>query len=231
MHPKSKPVIRVWDLPTRLFHWLLATCVIGAFVTVKSGNPLWMEWHIKFGIVALALIAFRIIWGFVGPRYARFTQFIKSPATVRQYISGNLPALPGHNPLGGWSVIAMLLAVGIQAFTGLFVSDDILYQGPFYNDVSGPTATIMRTIHGINEYVILFLVGLHLLAIILYTIRGKKLISGMVTGDMPVALFEPDSKPARDGLFVRLWALAIAVACGFCAWWLIVRATSSGMSF
>ena len=230
---KSGPrsTIRVWDLPTRLFHWLLATCVIGAFVTVKSGNVTWMEWHIWFGVGALALIFFRVIWGFTGSRYARFGNFIKSPATIASYLRTGSPALPGHNPLGALSVIALLLAVGTQAVTGLFVTDDILYQGPFYNDVSSQTATLMRDIHQTNEYVIFALVVLHLLAILVYTIKGKRLVTAMITGDAPARLYSSDSPVARDDVGLRAWGLILAIGLAMLAWWLIDRAASSGMSF
>ena len=216
--------IRVWDLPTRLFHWLLAVCVIGAFVTVKSGNVMWMQWHIWFGVVGLMLIIFRIIWGFTGSRYARFTNFIKSPSAVSHYLRTGAQPLPGHNPLGSWSVIVMLLAVGVQAGTGLFVSDDILYQGPFYSEVSSETAGLMRRVHQLNQYVIVALVILHLLAIILYTIKGRRLVSTMVTGDAPAKLYAADSPVARDDIGIRAWALILAIGLGWVAWWLIEKA-------
>lgn len=231
MGSPERSAIRVWDLPTRLFHWLFATCVIGAIVTVKSGNVLWMEWHIRFGIVALALLAFRIIWGFTGSRYARFATFLKCPRSIAEYLRSGTPSAPGHNPLGALSVIALLVAVGVQVVTGLFVSDDILYQGPFFNDVSSETATLMRTIHKANEYVIFGLVILHLLAILLYTVRGKRLVRAMITGDAPANLYASDSPVARDDIGIRLWALVLAIGLGMVAWWLIDRTLSAGMSF
>lgn len=231
MSSSNRSTIRVWDLPTRLFHWMFATCVIGAIVTAKSGNILWMEWHIWFGIIALALLIFRVIWGFTGSRYARFANFVRCPRTIVEYLRSGTPSLPGHNPLGALSVIALLLAVGVQAVTGLFVSDDILYQGPFYNDVSGETAALMRTIHQTNEYVIFGLVILHLLAIILYTIKGKRLVAAMITGDAPALLYSSDSPVARDDIGIRLWALVLAIGIGMVAWWLIDKTLSAGMSF
>lgn len=220
--PRS--TIRVWDLPTRLFHWLLTVCIIGAFVTANSGNVMWMQWHIWFGVIALMLIVFRIIWGFTGSRYARFSSFVASPASVCNYLRSGYAAIPGHNPLGGWSVIVMLLAVGVQAFTGLFVSDDILFQGPFNGGVSGDVAGLMRSIHQTNKYVVMGLVILHLLAIVFYTIRGKRLVSAMVTGDAPAKLYATDSPAARDDIGLRAWALVLAIGLGLVAWWLIDKA-------
>lgn len=81
----NRLAIRIWDLPTRLFHWALVVCIVGAFVSVKLGG-LYMDWHVRFGCVALGLIVFRVLWGFVGPRYARFTQFVRGPRAVANYL-------------------------------------------------------------------------------------------------------------------------------------------------
>jgi cytochrome b len=107
---RSKP-IRIWDLPTRLFHWALVACIIGAFVTVKLGG-LYMDWHARFGAAILGLIVFRLIWGFVGPRYARFTQFVRGPRAILAYLRG-AAAPAGHNPLGALSVIALIAVIGV----------------------------------------------------------------------------------------------------------------------
>jgi cytochrome b len=119
--------LRIWDLPTRLFHWALVVCVLGAFVTVKLGG-LYMEWHVRFGLATAGLILFRVLWGLFGSRYARFSQFLRGPRALAAYLGGRLRTA-GHNPLGALSVIAMLLAFGFQAVSGLFASDDIMIQG------------------------------------------------------------------------------------------------------
>src|SRR5690606_11819138 len=121
--------IRVWDLPTRIFHWSLVICVVGAFVTVKAG-VLWMDWHMRFGLAALALLCLRVVCGRVGPRYARFSQFLKGPGAVLRYFRQAESHLAGHNPLGGWSVMLMLAAFGFQTVSGLFTTDDVLTSGP-----------------------------------------------------------------------------------------------------
>src|SRR5690606_20858784 len=127
--------VRIWDLPTRLFHWLFAASVIGAFVTVKVGG-LWMDYHPRFGYTALGLLIFRLLWGLVGPRYARFSQFVKGPAATLRYLRAPR-RMAGHNPLGAWSVLALLLAVGVQTTTGLFATDGIFTEGPLASRISG----------------------------------------------------------------------------------------------
>jgi cytochrome b len=102
----AKPV-RIWDLPTRLFHWLFAVSVIGAVVTVKVGGS-WMDWHMPLGVSALVLLAFRLIWGFTGSRYAKFANFVVAPRQTLAYLKTKPhPKVAGHNPLGAWSVLAM----------------------------------------------------------------------------------------------------------------------------
>lgn len=138
MTSRSPRQIRIWDLPTRLFHWSLATSVIGAIVTVKLGG-LWMDWHLRFGVAALALVTFRLIWGLIGPRYARFSQFVVNPTKTLQYLkndSHRMPRQAGHSPLAAWSVIALLCLIAYQAVTGLFANDDIMVQGPLAAYVS-----------------------------------------------------------------------------------------------
>ena len=109
--------IRVWDLPTRLFHWALATLVCGSFVTIKLGGA-WMVWHERIGYAVLSLVTFRLVWGFVGGRYARFASFVRGPSAVLAYLRGQGSHSPGHNPLGALSVLAMLAAVGSRPRQG-----------------------------------------------------------------------------------------------------------------
>ena len=124
----SRPV-RVWDLPTRLFHWLLLFCVVMSFVTGNIGGNA-MRYHMLSGYCILALLIFRLIWGFAGSRTSRFAAFVKGPASVLSYMAAvvkeNAPRSLGHNPLGGWSVVAMLADLLVQVGTGLFAIDDIL---------------------------------------------------------------------------------------------------------
>ncbi len=176
MKSSNRATTRVWDLPTRLFHWLFAAAVIGAIVTVKVGGT-WMDWHPIFGVTALVLLTFRVIWGFTGSRYARFSSFVKGPRTVWHYLRHpEERSPPGHSPLGGLSVVALLLVVAVQAGTGLFATDDILTSGPLNQFVSSDTAALLTSIHKWNENVLFGLVGLHLVAIAIYALRGKQLV-------------------------------------------------------
>jgi cytochrome b len=219
--------IRVWDLPTRLFHWALTICVFGAIITVNIGG-LWMEWHIRFGMAALCLIVFRIIWGFVGSRYARFTQFIKGPKGVLAYLkNSNLnPPTAGHNAIGAWSVMLLLGVIGAQAFTGLFSTDDIMTQGPLNVYVSNATAETITSIHHLLSNAVIALIVVHIGAIIIYALRGKRLLPPMITGDVISTQLAPNTPSARDDFTLRLLALVLIVilAAGFTWLWVLGNA-------
>ncbi len=205
--------IRVWDLPTRLFHWLLAAAVIGAFVAVKAGD---LDWHARFGQAVLTLLLFRLVWGFVGGRYARFTQFVRGPSTILDYLRRG-SATPGHNPLGAMSVIALLGVLLFQASSGLFANDDIAFEGPLARFVSNALSSALTTWHRRNEVIILGLVALHVVAILFYRfVRGKNLIGPMILGDAAMHEQAPGAQhePSRDdvGLWVR--AAVVLALCG-----------------
>lgn len=212
--------IRVWDLPTRLFHWLLVACIAGAFITVKKGG-LWMDYHLLFGYGVLGLVLFRIVWGFVGPEHARFSHFVRGPGAIFGYLKGNVARATGHNPIGAISVIAMLLLFGWQAISGLFANDDILVEGPLAALVSKELSDTMTGLHKLDELPILIIVGLHVLAIIWYRIAKKqKLTSAMITGDAPSDEFDVVTTPTRDTWSVRLLALVIALASAGVVFWI-----------
>ncbi len=203
----SAPV-RIWDLPTRLFHWALAFCIVLGIVFVKIGGNA-IQWHAYCGYTALVLILFRLIWGFVGSQYARFANFIPSPATLIAFLRGQVDGGLGHNPLGALSVIGLLLVVLIQALTGLFADDDIFFQGPLAKYVSNSTVALLSSIHRFNQYLIFALVGLHIAAIsYYYFVKRENLVRPMVTGDKLI-----DSQPKLaekiDSSRQRLLALAI----------------------
>jgi cytochrome b len=213
---------RIWDLPTRLFHWVLVVCVVGALVTVKLGGN-WMQWHINFGIATLALLVFRIIWGLVGPRYARFSSFLPSVRAAWGYLcsaSANTQHRAGHNPLGAWSVYALLVMLLLQASTGLFATDDIMYQGPLSVLVSNDLVALLTSVHKLGELVIFSLLGLHLIAIAFYTIKGHGLVGPMIHGDANSNNLTAGALPAQDDWRVRVGALALAVVLACIAWWL-----------
>jgi len=203
----STPV-RVWDLPTRLFHWALAICVVLGIVFVKIGGNA-IQWHAYCGYTALALILFRVIWGFVGSWHARFANFIPSPSKLIAFLRGQVDGGLGHNPLGALSVIALLIVVLIQALTGLFTDDDIFFQGPFARYVSNSTVALLTSIHRFNQYLIFALVGLHIAAIsYYYFVKRENLVGPMVTGDKLTSIV-PKSREIIDSSRQRMLALAV----------------------
>jgi cytochrome b len=211
--------IRVWDLPTRLFHWAFAIVIIGALVTINLDET---ELHAKFGYAACVLVIFRIIWGFVGPEHARFTNFVPSLATVKAFIRNPIHNRLGHNPLGALSVIGVLAVVLVQTLTGLFADDDIAFEGPLHNAVSSQLASILTEMHEINSNLIYALVALHLVAIFYYQrIKKENLIGPMVLGDKEITDEQEKSLaqvvPSKDTWGVRIFALVILgiVAGGF----------------
>ena len=183
-----KPSIRVpvWDLPTRVFHWLLVLLVMGSFVTGKIGGTA-MVYHEYSGVAILALVLFRILWGFWGGTLSRFVTFVRGPKKVFDYArsflgKGHEPYL-GHNPMGAWSILALLTVLIIQVGTGLFANDDILTEGPLFHLVSKDTSDWLTRIHHINQNILIGLVALHLGAIVFYWLaKRENLILPMITG-------------------------------------------------
>ncbi len=183
---EMKKIIRVWDLPIRLFHWLLVIGIILSFVTVKIGGDA-MELHARVGYCVLTLIIFRICWGLVGSYHARFINFVPSPKGLLNYIVGKTKAGLGHNPLGALSVLGLLFSVGLQSVTGLFANDDIMFEGPFAKYVSSGTVEFLTSVHRQNEKVLIILIVLHLCAILYYQkFKGENLIKPMLLGDKEI---------------------------------------------
>lgn len=219
MHP-----IRIWDLPTRLFHWLLVACIIGSIVSINiAGNA--VAWHFRFGYAILSLLLFRLIWGFVGPVHARFSSFPPSPKAALAYLRGEHTHQGGHNALGAFSVYALLLALAVQISTGLFANDAIMWEGPFYKHVSSATSNTLTSIHQTNRIVVIGLIVLHICAIAWYRFaRGERLVRPMVLGDRLYTASEATSVIAsEDGVAVRIrglvvFALSVAAVWGLLAW-------------
>lgn len=177
-------IIRVWDLPTRLFHWALVLLVIAMVWTGMTGK---LDLHMTLGQAVLSLVLFRLVWGFTGNRYARFAEFVTGPLTCLRYLgslfSSSGDRHVGHNPAGGYAVLAMLLLLAIQAGSGLFTSDDIVTDGPLFSKVSSSTAALLSTIHRRTIWILLGVIGLHLLANLFYlVVKKNNLIGPMVTG-------------------------------------------------
>lgn len=203
--------VRIWDLPTRLFHWLLLALVFTSFVTGKIGGNA-MQWHMWSGYAILTLIVFRILWGLAGSHYALFSTFVRGPREVLAALRGGATPTAGHNPLGALSVLALLAVLLLQAVTGLFANDDIATEGPLAKLVSGAFSALATRIHAFNEYVILSLVALHLAAIAFYFFAKRdNLVKPMLTGDKSGI----DAPAAADDRATRLRAvLLLALAVG-----------------
>lgn len=207
--------IRIWDLPTRFFHWLLAAAVIGLLITGNVGGDA-MNWHIRLGYVVFGLLVFRLIWGLIGGRWSRFTSFFPTPARLGRYLRGQATAedLAGHNPLGAFSVLAMLLVLAAQVASGLFSDDEIAFSGPLTSLVSGSTVGFASSYHkDIGQWLVIALIVLHVLAILFYLLaRKNNLIKPMLAGHKTLP---PGVEPAHDTFGTRLKALVtLAVAAG-----------------
>lgn len=200
--------IRLWDLPTRLFHWLLVATVVGAVVSGQIGGNL-IFWHGKLGIFAAGLLAFRVVWGFVGSTYARFAQFLPTPAKVKAYLAGAWHG-EGHNPLGALSVLGLIGLLIAQVSTGVFANDDIAFTGPLADLVSREISNRLTGLHHLLGDVVIGLVALHVAAIVFYGhVKKKKLLKPMITGWKD----DGDGESARGGGIVALVvALVIAAA-------------------
>jgi cytochrome b len=211
---------RVWDLPTRLFHWLLAAAVIGCVVTAKIGGGA-MLWHHRLGHLVLALIVFRLVWGLVGGRWSRFRSFIYAPTTLVRYLRGS--AKPGeqldvgHSPTGALSVFALLALLMAQVGSGLISDDEIAFIGPLNRYVSTDTALLATSLHKTwGQWLIIGMVALHVLAIVVYLVKRNNLVKPMIGGDK---LLPPGTPASADGPAQRGLALVLALAAGGLAWW------------
>ncbi len=173
--------ILVWDLPTRIFHWALVCCVVAAFIAVQIGGNA-MVWHGRFGLAVLGLLVFRLVWGFAGSTYARFSQFVRGPSAILAYLRGEWRG-EGHNPLGALSVLALLGTLSLLVATGLFSNDDIAFEGPLYALVGKDLSDQLVGIHRLIEPLIILLVLAHLGAIMFYAhVKRENLVKPMLRG-------------------------------------------------
>jgi cytochrome b len=207
----------VWDLPTRVFHWLLVLTIIGSYTTAKLGTE-WMPWHMRLGYSMIGLLVFRVIWGLIGPRHARFVNFIKGPTSILAYLKGGIRSA-GHNPMGAGMVVLMLLLLAVQATTGLFSTDDIAYVGPYNPSVSHDLGEKLTSIHHWNFNLILAAVVLHLCAIVFYTfVKQERLVPAMFHGRKPAEYVAAEESIPGSQLWKALIVIAVA---GGCVYWLL----------
>lgn len=221
MHPEAQRPAdrgrRVWDLPVRCTHWLLVLALGGSWISAELPVNAFI-WHEYCGYTVLVMVAFRLVWGIVGTRHARFSAFLRGPRDVVQYArrltsqSTYRPSI-GHNPLGGWVVLVMLLLLLVQTLTGLYANDEVIHAGPLYGWISTHTSATATRIHHVVFRVLQAIVGLHITAAALYCfVRRDNIVLPMLTGRKPAELV-PESQQLESS---RQW-LAIAIVIGLAA--------------
>lgn len=222
MQPTPRTLI--WDLPTRLFHWLLAILILLQYGTA-DWHWLDMRWHVRFGYATLALLLFRVIWGFAGSQTARFSDFVRGPrrafAYARDLLANKASFNIGHNPLGGWSVLALLFCLLLQTITGLFTSNRRHTEfGPWAAHIPEQWVRRLTEIHHVNQNVLLILIGIHIAVVLAYWIgRNENLIGPMLHGRKSLA-------PMAPPRFASLRRALVVIALAALAVWLVVAWSS-----
>jgi cytochrome b len=207
----------VWDLPVRMAHWLIVLGVAACWATHYAGVE-WFAWHRRSGYAVLVLTVFRVLWGFVGTRHARFASFVRRPRVIVGYLRGRDTGSIGHNPLGALAVVSMLIVLLLQACTGLFANDEIMNAGPFYGWIDQELSNRLTRLHRFNSEVLLVLIGLHLAAVAWYVaFRRQPLLRAMLTGRKPAALVPATESIATSRtlpalVIVAVLACALAIA-------------------
>jgi cytochrome b len=223
----------IWDLPLRLCHWLLVLAVLGCWVTYRVGIEAF-NWHVWCGYAVLVLAAFRIVWGFVGPRHARFANFVRGPASIGRYARTLFNTDPtqhyaGHNPLGALMVVLILVLLGVEALTGLFANDEVVSSGPLYGYVEDATSDAWSRVHRLGAKVVWVAVWLHIAAVLSYLlVKHDNLILPMITGRK----HRPWLSPGEGVASSQIWrALLTAAICAALVYWLVATAPSPSLIF
>lgn len=223
----SQPLrpVKTWDLPVRLFHWTLVALLAFMFWSGKTGGNA-MEYHMYAGYWVLALVLFRVMWGFAGSTHARFSDFLAGPgraiAFARQLMSKTPASVAGHNPLGGWMVLALLISLLVQTGTGLFANDDIAAEGPLFSLISKQLSDKLSTIHSWNFNLLLVLGAIHVAAVLFHVfVKKENLVAAMFTGVRK--LEADDAARAPVARFVSSWWALVLFVLAFVAVVLIVK--------
>lgn len=191
--------IRLWDLPTRIFHWSLVLAVSAALISGQIGGNL-IYWHGRIGLLIVGLVVFRLVWGVFGSTYARFAHFFPTPVKIKSYLQGEWRG-EGHNPLGALSVFALLFLLTAQVATGLFANDDIAFVGPLFELIDKSLSNRLTGLHHLLSDGLIALVVLHVAAIAFYVrVKKQNLLKPMVTGWKET----PAGESARGGGWVAL---------------------------
>jgi cytochrome b len=199
-------VVRVWDVPVRVFHWLIVVLVAAAYVTWRLN---WMTWHGRIGEAALVLVLFRLSWGFFGSETARFSSFVASPRTVWSHLKASLRREPdhqvGHNPAGGWMVVALIALLLVETLSGVYVANDIADEGPLTEHVPAWAANAIAASHAIVWDALLAAIVLHVLAIASHAaIKGQNLVRPMITGTKVLPADKPTPRTGGSGRAILL---------------------------
>ena len=216
--------VKVWDIWVRAFHWLLVAALVLAWYSGEYGfDELGAKtWHMRIGMVVLGLVIFRVLWGFVGSETARFSQFLRGPRAIMDYLRASRRGEPtpiGHNPIGGWAVVVLLLVAAAQPLTGLFATDDILASGYLADDVPEAIQGAIGGWHKPMFNVLLALAGLHVLAIVAYRFKGENLTRWMIVGQRPAPIHWRRPRFASLGRALACAAAAAVVAVGIPVIW------------
>jgi cytochrome b len=213
----TPPRVRVWDVPVRLGHWLMVLAVGTSWWTAETGR---MDWHRYAGYSMLALVSFRIYWGFFGSSTARFSQFVRGPRTIGSYLKGRWVAMPGHNPLGALSVVVLLALLLTQVVLGLFAVDvDGIESGPLSAHVSFEVGRAAASWHEDLFDVLLGLIGLHVVAVLYYVLYKKEsLIAAMLHGRRAGAFDAPTGVKSASRL-----SFVMGVVLAGILTWLVTR--------
>jgi cytochrome b len=213
VNPSARSVRRsvlVWDIPTRLFHWLTVVLVTGAYVTVKLN---WIDWHVRVGKSLLALLVFRVLWGYFGSETARFSRFLASPADAFRHLCHlfrrDEDTQVGHNAAGGWMVLLLLALLLVETLTGLYINNDIADEGPLSEWVPPWLANMISSVHAMGWDLLLAAIALHVLVIVFYMlVKGHNLVRPMLSGYklLPSSVGAPQQKPA--------WLALVLLAAG-----------------
>lgn len=215
----AKKRILVWDLPVRLFHWILVFCLIGSWYTSEGDRGL-IDIHMLFGYTILSLVLFRIVWGIIGTKHAKFTEFVPNKKELKSYIKNNDKPYLGHNPIGSLMVLFILLLLLMQTISGLFMTDDVFTNAPYFDSVSKSTQKLMSQIHHTIFDIIVIVSTLHICAITYYLVFKKQnLISAMFTGKKWVESNFISSAIAHSKLITAI--VLLLVVCAF-VYWLVV---------
>jgi cytochrome b len=213
--------VAVWDWPVRFVHWAFVVLVAALVTTGLIGGDEIMVWHMRAGESLMVLVFFRVLWGFFGSRNARFASFVRGPAAVFEYLKSIVHpprhVHATHNPAGGWMVVALLLALLVQAGTGLFTNDDVLTEGPFVPLVTKEWSDAISTLHRLGAWGVVVLASIHIAAALVYRVALKEdLVGPMVSGvkSLPPRVARPADAVASSGRAIALLALC-AVAVGW----------------